>query len=110
MINVDFFIEKTQNFCNIVAFKVLGHAFFDEYGKDIVCAAVSSSIFMVINGITEVLKVKAKINIKKNKHIYVGIPKESVHACQKILRILELHLVNLKCQYSGFLNLRYLEV
>lgn len=31
--------------------KVLGHALYDDYGKDIVCSAVSSIVITTVNGI-----------------------------------------------------------
>lgn len=31
--------------------KITGHAMYDEYGKDIVCAAVSSIVITTVNGI-----------------------------------------------------------
>lgn len=31
--------------------KVLGHAMYDDYGKDIVCSAVSSIVITTVNGI-----------------------------------------------------------
>ena len=33
---------------------ISGHANFDEYGKDIVCAAVSSTVLTTINGILSI--------------------------------------------------------
>ena len=31
--------------------KILGHAMYDDYGKDIVCASVSSIVITTVNGI-----------------------------------------------------------
>lgn len=36
--------------------KVMGHADYDEYGKDIVCSSVSSIITTTVNGIYEIDK------------------------------------------------------
>ncbi len=33
---------------------ISGHAYFDDYGKDIVCASVSSIVFTTINGILNI--------------------------------------------------------
>jgi len=38
----------------IKSIKIMGHANYDELGKDIVCAAVSSSILTTINGILKI--------------------------------------------------------
>ena len=36
--------------------KILGHAMYDEYGKDIVCSSVSSIVITTVNGIYEIDK------------------------------------------------------
>ncbi len=47
MINVKV-TKKQGNYQNVT---VLGHAMYDDYGKDIVCSAVSSIVTTTINGI-----------------------------------------------------------
>ena len=39
-------VEKKEN-----SILITGHALFDDYGKDIVCSAVSSIVITTINGI-----------------------------------------------------------
>ena len=46
MIKVE--VVKEDNFYKKVS--ILGHAMYDEYGKDIVCSAVSSIVTTTING------------------------------------------------------------
>ena len=53
---------------------ISGHALYDEYGKDIVCAAVSATVITTVNGILsidnesiEVIE-KDKVEIKILKH------------------------------------------
>ena len=55
--------------------KILGHAMYDDYGKDIVCAAASSIVTTSVNGVLAinresldylVSKKGMKINIKTN--------------------------------------------
>lgn len=57
---------------------ITGHANYDEYGKDIVCAAVSATVLTTLNGIiaidNSILEVtnehdKMIINIKKKEKI-----------------------------------------
>lgn len=45
------FETVTDDFGKIVRFSVKGHSMYAEEGKDIVCAAVSSAVWMAINGI-----------------------------------------------------------
>ena len=44
-------IEVTRKNGNIKQVCFKGHALYDEYGKDIVCSAVSSIVITTINGI-----------------------------------------------------------
>ena len=48
MINVTFFKDSSDQF---VGFELSGHAGYDEYGKDIVCASVSVLVINTINSI-----------------------------------------------------------
>lgn len=50
MISVTFFKDSDSQF---VGFEFLGHAGADEYGKDIVCAAISVLVINTINSIEE---------------------------------------------------------
>ena len=63
-------IEVSKNHISI-----LGHANYDEYGKDIVCAAVSSVVMTSIEGIAlidkksiDVKESTNKLEIIQNKH------------------------------------------
>ena len=42
-------VEKTG--ANFEKISILGHAMYDEYGKDIVCSAVSSIVTTTVNGL-----------------------------------------------------------
>lgn len=69
-------VEYDNNFISKIV--ITGHANYDDYGKDIVCAAVSASVLTTINGIIaldnsilEVNNVLDKMTIKvlKNEKI-----------------------------------------
>ena len=45
---------------------ILGHANYDEYGKDIVCSAVSTLMETLANGLTEVVKANVNIVVDEN--------------------------------------------
>jgi len=55
MTEIKIFRDKSTN---IVKGILNGHADFEDIGKDIVCASVSSVLFMALNGIENVLNVK----------------------------------------------------
>ena len=55
--------------------EVSGHANYDDYGKDIVCASVSSIVITTINGIIEIDEEAILYEEDKNK-IKIEIKKE----------------------------------
>lgn len=66
-------VEYDNNFISKIV--ITGHANYDDYGKDIVCAAVSASVLTTINGIIaldnsilEVNNVLDKMTIKVLKN------------------------------------------
>ena len=44
-------VEITKENANYKKISILGHAMYDDYGKDIVCSAASSIVTTTINGI-----------------------------------------------------------
>ena len=68
---------------------ISGHALYDEYGKDIVCASVSSIITTSINAILMLEDDSISCEEEKNK-IIIKIKKET-----KITKKLILNMINL---------------
>lgn len=62
MINICFYTRNSV----LIGFEVSGHAGFAEYGSDIVCAAVTSAVQLVCNGVSDIINADAKINMQKN--------------------------------------------
>ena len=44
-------VKIVKNGTNYTKVSVLGHAMYDEYGKDLVCSAVSSIVTTTVNGL-----------------------------------------------------------
>ena len=59
-----------------------GHAMFDDYGKDIVCAAVSSIVITSINGILRLNDKAIKDGVKpaKCENVLLGITRASLQS------------------------------
>ena len=49
-------VKKEKNNGYFEKISILGHAMYDEYGKDIVCSAISSIVTTTINGILTIDK------------------------------------------------------
>ena len=49
-------VKVVKENSNVVKVSVIGHAMYDEYGKDIVCSACSSIVTTTVNGILSLNK------------------------------------------------------
>lgn len=86
--------------------EVSGHAAFAEYGKDIVCAAVSSIVITTVNGIISIDD-KSINYVEKDGFISIDVIKHSKEVDALILNMMNL-LKELEIQYKK--NIRIEEV
>ena len=105
MIEAEFFHENGA----FTGFAVSGHAGFDQHGRDIVCASVSSAVQLTVNGITEILSERADIKVKENlvKLLLKDGPSRETNAFFKALK---LHLELLCEDYPGTIHISCMEV
>ena len=82
-------------------FNIKGHAGYAQSGNDIVCAAVSSSAYLVANTIIEIMGVKADASVDENGEMTVLIPEEGAIKTKEILLGFKLHVEELQKQYGG---------
>lgn len=68
-------LKEEKMYLNIT---ILGHAMYDDYGKDIVCSAVSSIITTSINGILSLNKNALEYRQEKDGLVITNIKKDSV--------------------------------
>lgn len=105
MISVVFYEDKGKL---LKGFLASGHAGFLEYGKDIVCAAVSCAIQMCCNGITEILKQRVIIDCSEGK---ISLNVESNEkSIQNFLGALKLQLSLIEEEYPKNVELKIVEV
>lgn len=109
MIVSNFFINNQEK---ITSFEIKGHSYSAESGKDIICAAVSSAVYMAVNTITDVLGLSPLVSICKDGLFVFKLDSKDtkLDLCQFILRGLFLHLTSLEDQYSTFIEVNRLEV
>ncbi len=101
MIKVIFFIAEN---CH-KGFEISGHAYHGEAGSDIVCAAVSSAVYMAANTVTDIIGDDATVTQSDAKlTLTVNSPTEQT---QTVLKGLELHLRELSRQYSENIKVIY---
>lgn len=101
---------KSSN--NIIGFSIIGHAYFDEYGKDIVCASVTSAVQLTANAITECLKdSSAKVDIFDNNINLILSNNNNFNESSVIfIEALIFHLDILSKRYVNTIKIEYQEV
>ena len=82
---------------------IKGHALYDEYGKDIVCAAVSSIVTTTINAILRIDN--ASIEYKEKNGVYIKVLKHSEVIDILLINLIDL-LENLEKQYPKHIEIR----
>jgi len=81
----------------IHSFKMTGHAYYDDPGKDIVCAGASASSIGAVNALEELVGVIPIIEMGDKGYLYVELPADlSTDQYEKAQLLLEGMLVTLK--------------
>ena len=94
-------IVKENKYIDSITIK--GHANYNEYGKDIVCAAVSSICLTTCNGI---MSLEDTIECNDNSGLLVIRVKKSTDINQKLLINMLDMLEELKSQYPKNIEIR----
>ena len=110
MVKVEFFRSSSK----IVSFKIKGHAMPREAQMevDLVCAAISAISQTTIIGIEEVLKIKAKYDIKDG-FLNLNLENatlEDIERCQVLLETMVLGLKSIEITYSDYIKVETEEV
>ena len=81
----------------ITGFESSGHSGYADEGSDIICAAVSSAVFMTVNTLTDIVKCQAKIDVSDGNMSFHIVTKLS--EAQQILEGFKLHIEALAADY-----------
>ncbi len=84
-------------------FTVAGHSGSAEAGADIVCAAVSSAVYMAANTLTEVLGLSPETEVRDG-FLSVRLARGETEAALPIIKGLSLHLRGLQEQYPDYIQ------
>lgn len=82
---------------------IKGHAGYDKYGKDIVCAAVSSTVITTVNAILSIDKDAIKVDEKSG--VKIDILKHTTVVDKLIENMINL-LTELKEEYKDNIDIR----
>lgn len=103
MISIE--ISKDNGSIKEISFK--GHALYDDYGKDIVCAAVSSILITTVNGI---LRLDSKaLKVYEDSETKVSIINSTKIVNTLINNMIDL-LTELEKKYKKNIKIKYKEV
>ncbi len=100
----------TENDGYLLGFTVQGHSEQGEAGTDVLCAAVSSAVYLVINTVTDVLHVTPLALRADEGDVLFRVEGRDRDCCQTVFQGLKLHLSNLEEQYPGDLRVSYVNV
>ena len=82
---------------------ISGHANYDEYGKDIVCAAVSATVITTVNGILSIDK--SSIEVVENGQVEIKVLKDNETVNKLINNMINL-LTELQKDYKDNIDIR----
>ncbi len=93
----------------IKSFTISGHAFYDEYGKDIVCAGVSAVSFGAINAVMALTGVKPDIEQGKGGFLRCVIPdnldEDTQEKVQLLLEGMVVSLQTIERDYGEYIKI-----
>ena len=96
MIKVTFFYNDDFK---IKGFELKGHANYDEFGYDIVCAAATSNSIAVINSLDSLQKVGFEEVKAEEGYIACHISDKDIEKSQLLLQHLKLALEQIRTEY-----------
>ncbi len=91
-------------------FLMEGHAGAGEAGQDVVCAAISSAAYLVVNTLTDICHVTPLTLRAEEGRMLFRIEPGDESRCGDLLQGLKLHLQGLEEQYPESLRVAYMEV
>lgn len=97
-------VQASRGDRGVYSIRVSGHAGFEEAGRDIVCAAVTSAVQMTANGITEVLGVSARVSVADGV-VGIQLPKACQDSAYAFMDAFVLHMRLLSEEYRENIEL-----
>lgn len=101
MIKVNFYYQTN----NIVKTEVSGHANFDQYGKDIVCAGVSLIMIGGLNALDQLVN-QAEVKLEQSDNEIVITVLQPTNDNQMILKTMLWQLKTISEQYKNKITIK----
>ncbi len=105
MITISLFRNKEH----LVRFTVSGHAGYAERGADIVCASVTTAAFTAVNGLVDVAKIDAEVEVREG-YLACKLPEtlseKQRESADLLLESMILSFENLAEQYGEYVVMK----
>ena len=88
----------------INGFEISGHSGYADEGSDIICSAVSSPAYMVVNTLTEIMKLTPEIETDDG-YLSLKLNQNDAGISKDILKGFFLHIEELSKEYPQFIKL-----
>ena len=110
MINARFEIVPEKD--EIISLRVTGHAGFDSYGYDIVCASVSALVISTINALEDYVGLNTNVQINEDYTSFsvTAIDEYTSVQAQTLMHSLEMGIRALSEEYDDFIKVDIVEV
>jgi uncharacterized protein YsxB (DUF464 family) len=96
---------------NYLGFKVSGHAGYEDIGKDIACASVTSAVQLTANTITDFLKIGSEVSAENNVVSLKITDYCDNDSCGfKVIESLKFHLELISQVFEGTIRIKVTEV
>jgi uncharacterized protein len=89
----------------VTGFSVKGHSGYASQGEDIVCASVSSAVYMTANTVTEIIKVTPDTLSESDGLIELRLNDADAEKSKDILSGFLLHMTELEKMYPNFIKI-----
>lgn len=89
----------------ISSFGIKGHSGYAESGSDIVCAAISSTVWMTVNALENILHLNVKYSAK-DADVFLEVSDEDMGSAQAFLESFRQFLCNLSAEYEKYLTVK----
>lgn len=105
------FFKKSNIF---VGFECSGHAGYDDYGKDILCASISALTLGCVLGVTKTLGISASVSRKDNDgylkmELPNGLSEDKLKSADLLISVLYEALSDLKNGYPKYIKMEVIE-
>ena len=97
-------VEVSKEKAKYKKVKILGHALYDDYGKDIVCSAASSIVTTTVNGILLIDKESLSYMVS-SKGISINVKNENINTQLLIKNMISL-LKELESNYPENIQIK----